>query len=129
MIAASRLTGIAPLAVYFETTVIDSSPTESSFHDLDYTWDFGDDPAALWSTTGLSKNIAKGALSAHVFMGAGTFTVTLTVRDINGVVSTTTETITVTAEDVGYAGANTTVVNNVGDPDFSAAPSGAVQLG
>lgn len=109
----SRTTGVAPLAVFFDATgTTDTGVTTRPFHDLQYTWSFGDTAGSpvkgtTWSTGSQAavatcsppyngcRNNATGAVAAHVFENTGTFTVTLTVFD--GITTITkTQDITVT---------------------------------
>ena len=110
-IAPSRLSGVAPLAVLFDASGTTDSTTDLPFHELGYSWDFGDDPLDTWDTTGRSKNIAYGAVAAHVFNDPGTYTVTLTVT--NGAdTSVGTVDITVDDPDVTFLGTNTVYVSS-----------------
>lgn len=79
---------------------------------LYYEWDFGDTESGTWSTTGRSKNSAYGHIAAHVYEGAGSYTVTLTVTDESGTEHVYTQAITVTA-----ATGNTYYVSNAGDDE------------
>lgn len=114
---AHRVTGTAPLAVFFDATATtDASVTSNPFHDIQYAWNFGDSGAGSWSygSTGqTSKNVAYGAVASHVYETAGTYTVTLTAYDGTNTV-TQTQTITVTAANTTYSGANRTCVNASG---------------
>src|SRR6266404_3626453 len=53
---ASRLSGVAPLYIFFDATATVSKRTSRPFHELEFRWDFGDPGSGNWSTTGLSKN-------------------------------------------------------------------------
>ena len=98
VVTVNRTSGVSPLAVFFDAAdTTHSSQTVQPFHDLDYTWDFGDDPLATWSTTGDKKNTAKGAVAAHVFEQPGPYTVTLTVKDASGASTQWSQVITATA--------------------------------
>lgn len=60
-LAASRVTGTAPLAVHFDasdttTTIAGVQP----FHDIRYEFNFGDDRGQNWTISGLSKNTQTG---------------------------------------------------------------------
>ncbi len=109
-LVASRITGVAPLAVFFDasatTTTVTTVPATRPFHDLEYTWHFGDHAGgATWacgSQTAAYKNAAKGPIAAHVFETEGTFEVTLTV--FNGTNTVTKKaTITVTNPNTVFA--------------------------
>src|SRR5258706_13865531 len=84
-VVASRMSGAAPLAVFFDATGTTATATTRPFHDLEYLWDFGDAGAGNWargSRVGTSsRNAATGAVSAHVFESAGTYIVCTTVTD------------------------------------------------
>jgi len=134
---ASRTSGVAPLAVFFDATGTTSpSVTSRPFHDIEYRWDFGD-PAvgatATWSSgsrAGVSsKNEATGPVAAHVFETPGTYTVTLTVTDGTNT-DTTTVTITVDNADDIFAAGNTICVGATTLPIGGAGgcPAGAAVL-
>ena len=80
-LSTNRVSGVAPLFVHFDATGTAAVSTPRPFHDLLYRWNFGDAESGVWSTTGLSKNTAAGALTGHVFERAGSYTVTLLVQD------------------------------------------------
>jgi hypothetical protein len=99
-ITASRTSGVAPLGVFFEATVMGSGMTYP-FHELLYVWDF--DETGTWSygnTTRTSKGAAEGPVAAHVFSesGAGgtSHDVTCTVYRRSGGVTSQIATDTVT---------------------------------
>jgi hypothetical protein len=119
----SRTTGVAPLAVFFDATATTGTETSYPFHELHYRWNFGDGSVGTWSTTGKSKNIAKGPIAAHVFETAGIFTWTLWVKDSTGTTETTSGQITVTSANTQFSGTNTICVST--GSDFSEAPSGS----
>lgn len=110
---ASRLTGVAPLAVFFDATASTSTNPILPFHDMGYGWDFGDPGGGTWgqgARSGVSKNLATGAVAAHVFETPGTYTVTLAISDGTNTVVNNCAVITVNNPDV----ANTTCVNALG---------------
>jgi PKD repeat protein len=80
-IAASPAVGVAPLPVGFS-----SSGSKDDGTLVAYAWDFGDGTAA-----------SSDPNPEHVFTAAGTYTVSLTVRDDQGLTGTATTKITVTA--------------------------------
>ncbi len=126
---ASRTTGVAPLAVFFDSGFKTLSGT-APFHNYEYSWDFGDITSDFWSreentSSTNSKNKANGPVSAHVFETAGSYTVTLTVKNGLTVLSTNEISIQVQDPDVIYSGINTICMTSVGD--FSGCPSGALQ--
>lgn len=133
-IAPSRVSGVAPLSVFFDSTATTAATaTYKPFHDLGYSWDFGD-PAggATWSRgprTGLSKNVAFGPVASHVFETPGTYTVTLTnnFRPYGGSLSISYKTVTITVADpeVVFA-SNTLCISD--SADFTGAPVGATTL-
>jgi hypothetical protein len=129
-LVAARTSGVAPLAVFFDASgTTDVGVTARPFHDLEYTWDFGDPTADTWAygaQPGVSsKNSATGPVAAHVFEQPGTYTVTLTAFDGTNTVNTT-QTITVDDPEVVFAGAKTACVSTAGV--FTGCPSGAVQV-
>lgn len=128
-LAASRLSGVAPLYVNFDATGTTHPQIANPTHDLFYSWIFGDTGAGNWAngvqSAGLtSKNAAFGPVTGHVFETPGTYVVTLIVMDG---VDTKTKIVNITVQDpdVVYAGANTICISNTGN--FAGAPSGAVQ--
>ena len=125
--SASRTSGVAPLGVHFNADLTASSETERSFHDLDYSWDFGDTNAGNWGTSGKPKNIDKGPIAAHIYETPGTFTATLTVRDQAGIIiDSETFIIIVNDPDVVFPGAKTTCIST--ESDFTGCPAGANQI-
>jgi PKD repeat protein len=135
----SRVSGIAPLAVFFDGSATRASATARPFHELEYRWNFGD-PAggAVWtqgSGAGIasnnSKNAASGPMAAHVFESAGTYTVCLTVTD-GANTAARPVTITVTSPDSApeFAGAATLCVDSRARPVPGAdgCPAGATVL-
>lgn len=123
----SRTTGTAPLSVFIDCTGTTDADTTKPFHDLFYTHTFGDPSAGLWSygaNTNLSKNYATGAIAAHVYETAGTYTTTHTVTDGTSI-ARATNTITVSDPDTTYAKTATVCFYNstVG----TGCPSGATE--
>lgn len=124
-VSASRITGVAPLAVVFDasgTTVLE--PVEDPphlFHKLAYRWDFGDPGSGTWENTSkMSRNEELGPVAGHVFETPGTYTVTLTVRSMAGDQDVETVEITVEDPDVVFSGATLCFTL---DGDFAEAPS------
>ena len=83
-LSATRLTGTAPAGILFEASA--TSPVSSvviPYHDIHYTWDFGDAGEFQRMATdmpwGRDRNLAYGPVVSHTF-GAGTYTVTRTAR-------------------------------------------------
>jgi len=100
MTTASRTSGVAPLAVFFDTVGYGSGviqPSNNDFSVQHYEWDFGDDASATWSTNGKSKNRAKGYLATHVYENPGVYNVCLSVTDAAGVVHKYEQSIRVSA--------------------------------
>ena len=125
---ASRTIGVAPLSVFFDAGVDESTDESRPFHDYDYSWDFGDAGAGVWGTNGKSKNFAKGAVAAHVYDRPGVYTATLTVRNAGGILSTTPLTVTVSSADLFFSGTNTTCISDTTDNDFTGCPSGGAHV-
>lgn len=122
----SRTTGVAPLAVFFDATATTGTETTLPFHELHYRWNFGDSSAGTWSTSGKSKNIAKGPIAAHVFETAGTFTWTLWVKDSTGTIESTSGQITVTAANTQFTGTKTICFTT--GTNFDGKPDGAEEV-
>jgi PKD repeat protein len=80
VVSASPFEGDAPLAVQFDG----SGSGDPDGDTLSYTWDFGD-----------GSDLQTGATASHIFTGAGTYNVTLTVNDGNGGADTAVVTIEV----------------------------------
>ena len=82
---ASRMVGVAPLAVFFDGTgTTHADVSVRPFHELGFTWDFGDPSAGSWQESGKNKNWATGAVAAHVFELPGSYTTSVTVVDASG---------------------------------------------
>ena len=96
MRAATRTIGEAPLAVFFDA-VDDGSgvaqPANEKYANWFYEWDFGDDDAGAWTTTGKSRNRATGYVAGHVYEKPGRYLVTLKVTDKPGSTRTYQQTI------------------------------------
>jgi hypothetical protein len=110
-------TGVAPFAVQFDATGTICVGVTNPFHDLHYSWHFGDDDVVTWdygTQPGASKkNRASGGIAAHVFETPGTKTVTCTITNpITGDTVTRTVTVVVQDPDVVFAGANTIAIAN-----------------
>jgi len=99
MLTASRTSGLAPLAVFFDAVdpangVVQPPETGEYANDhaaLYYEWNFDDPYAGSWSTgrqnpdgSYPSKNTATGYAAAHVFEQPGDYTVRLRVRKPDG---------------------------------------------
>lgn len=128
---------IAPCYVFADATAAGStigttsSATQLPFHEIEYTWNFGDPASGTWSygaRPGVnSKNVARGPIAAHVFEAPGTYTITLTATD--GVLTGTRQ-ATVTVTDPGsapeFAGAKTVCISNT--TDFAGCPATAKRV-
>ncbi len=125
-LAPSRVTGVAPLLVFFETEGTTADATDRPFHELAYCWDFGDKDAGTFTPTGLGKNSAKGPVSAHVFESPGTHTVTVSARDAMGRVASRSVEVTVDDPASVFSGKNTVCFSDNGD--FAGCPAGAEQV-
>lgn len=126
---ASRLTGVAPFYVFFDST--GSTTTDSAadpWRDLLFKFYFDDpDGGAVWAHTGLSKNLANGSTAAHTFQSAGVYDVVVTVADHASGLDTATVQITVTEPDTVFAGALTVCISTSGT--FSGCPAaGAIEI-
>ena len=108
---ASRTSGVAPLAVFF-----DSGAVGDAFLGDEHRWDFGDPGSGTWSLSGRSRNTETGPIAGHVYEVPGVYVATL-----NG-----TDTVTITVEDpeVVFSGEATCCFSRTGD--FTGAPAGAL---
>lgn len=123
---ASRTSGVAPLSVHFTAGFDNSTSATRSFHNFDYTWDFGDSSSGNWGTSGKSKNAVKGPVTTHIFENPGTYTVNLTVKNGTTMVDTGSFNIEVQDPDTVYSGTNTICVTDVANTgDFAGCPPGA----
>ena len=135
----SRTSGVGPLAVTFDATgTTDANVTSLPFHEIQYSWDFGDSVCVAsegivpgtWdygSRAGVSsRNSATGPVASHIFECAGTFNVTLTAFDGTNS-SVTTSFITVTSADLAYPNTATTCYAQNTTGTFAGCPSGATQ--
>ncbi|MEK7705675.1 MAG: PKD domain-containing protein, partial [Myxococcota bacterium] len=112
----SRLSGVAPLSVFFDATGTTATATTAPFHELEYRWDFGDPVGSpvsgtTWSTgsrAGVSKrNEATGPVTAHVYETPGTYYVSVTVTDETNTAANSCTQIVVEDPDVVFAGTST----------------------
>lgn len=130
-IQASRISGIAPLAVFFDASGTTATGVSRPFHELEFRWNFGDNPAELWSagsrtTTGSSRNEATGPVAAHVFSTPGTYQIQTTITDGTNTVVNGCLQIAVLDPDVAFSGTNTTCLSTAGN--FADCPAGALQV-
>ena len=140
----SRASGISPLLVFFDATgTTDSSikANTTTFQDVTYSWNFGDTGTsgtgtwAYGSNAGRnSKNVAPGAVAAHLYDTEGGdtgYNATVTATDGTNTASCT---LGVTAYDPagsnGFAGTNTICVASSGTPvaGSGGCPSGAATV-
>lgn len=124
-VVANRLSGVAPLSVFFDASGTVATDLERPFHELGYCWNFGDPSAGDFATTGLSKNRARGPVAGHVFESPGEYEVELYVRDQAGRVAAETVTVSVEDPDEVFAGSNTVCFS---PSDFAGCPEGAEQV-
>jgi hypothetical protein len=92
MTTASRVSGAAPLTVFFDA--VDSAspawksgvaqPEDGDPTSSDYAWTFGDPKSGTWPNSGRSRDEAFGPVAAHVYQTPGLYTVTLKVTDRAG---------------------------------------------
>lgn len=125
-IAASRTSGPAPLAVFFDCTG-STHTAANAFREIGYYADYGDPGSGTWTHSGQSKNIDKGApLFAHVFETPGLYTVKVRGLDSSSNVDQDEVTITVTDPDSVYSGTNTVCISRT--TDTTGSPAGAQLL-
>lgn len=103
-VVVTRDVGYSPLAIVFDATATTSSTTDAPFHELDYTWNFGDPGSSFVHQGYADANRAIGGVAAHVFelppdVEERDYTVTLRVRDAQGDETLWQHTITVLAFD------------------------------
>ena len=132
---ASRSSGVAPLAVFFDASATTSSATTRPFHDIEYRWTFGD-PAggAMWTTGSRanlsSKNLATGPVASHVFdpaLGSGAQSYTVILEAFDGT-DTATCSLSISASDptTAFPLGDTVCFSN--DNVFTGCPAGASQV-
>ena len=125
---ASRISGTAPLAVQFDATGTTSNlSAQHPFHQVRYSFTFGDERNQKWAISGLSKNTQTGGpVAAHVFDVPGTYQVKVRATDLAGAYSEKSINITVADPNAVYANMGTICVS--GAANFSGCPSGASQI-
>ena len=128
-LVASRVSGVAPLAVFFDAVATTATTRSQPFHELEYRWHFGDAGSGPWTSTpdmpNLSRNLAMGPVAAHVFESPGTYNVCLSVFDgANKAIARAQ--ITVQDPDVVFAGLNTICFSN--NTDFTGCPAGGQKI-
>ncbi len=122
-IVASRMSGVAPLAVSFDASGTTSDSTSHPFHDLSYEWDFDDPESGNWPDTASPRNRAIGPIAAHVFGSPGTYRVALSVFEAGAEMAGSFIEIVVTDPNQVFAGDKTVCLSTGGD--FTGCPSGA----
>lgn len=131
----SRLTGVAPLSVFFDGAGTVASSASKPYLDLEYRWDFGD--VAGSPVSGMnwqygskanlsSRNIALGPQASHVFETPGTYAITLSVTDGSNTVTNNCIRIVVLDPNVSFAGTNTVCFSTAGI--FTGCPTGSLQV-
>ncbi|MCP4338142.1 MAG: PKD domain-containing protein, partial [Desulfobulbaceae bacterium] len=124
-LTASRTSGVAPLGVVFTANFSNSDSNSKSFHDLEYSWSFGDPSADTWAVSGVSKNSDKGPVAAHVFNNSGNYTITLTIRNATG--ETTNQELSIQVNDPEVVFSDNTICFS-NQQDFDGCPAGAETL-
>ena len=127
-LVASRASGVAPLAVFFDASATTATTSARPFHELEFQWNFGETNLGNWSQGAhanvVSRNVDTGPVAAHVFETPGTYSVKLNATDGANVGSTTVQ-ITVTDPNTVFA-ASTACVSVVGA--FTGCPTGAAKI-
>lgn len=112
---ASDTSGTAPHCVFVSAIATTGTAYDEinrfAFHEILYTWDFGDPTSGTWPygarANEHSKNRATGPVSAHCYETAGTYTITLRARAGAVVAAPVTATITVVSANSAFSEANT----------------------
>lgn len=120
VLEASRTTCTAPCGIMFNASATSSNGVAEPFHQLHYTWNYGDVGSTFQQRPGIDANKSTSPIGAHVYQQAGTYTATLTVTGDDGGTDTQTAEIIVNDPDVVYA-AETYCVSNTNN--FSACPT------
>lgn len=131
----SRFSGVAPLSVFFDAAGTTATTTTRPFHDIEYSWDFGE-PAGSpvngtkWNTGSArvsSRNSATGPVTSHVFETPGIYTVALSATDGTNTVSNNCTRIVVQNPDTIFRGTNTICIAATSLPiqGVDGCPSGA----
>jgi len=127
----SRMSGVAPLYVFFDASGTTAQATTRPFHELEYRWDFGDTASGSWTSTpampNLSRNQATGPVAAHVFESPGAYTVSLTVLDGTGAATQSVQ-ISVSDPDTVFAANTLCVGNSLPVAGSGSCPAGAAVL-
>ena len=129
VLVAARTSGVAPLSVFFDASGTTDTGVARPFHELEYSWSFGDTNAGTWAygtRPGVgSKNAATGPVASHVFEAPGTYSVSLTVSDGT---HTATANTTITVQDPAtvFAGTNTLCFST--SANYTDCPVGATHV-
>lgn len=124
---ASRITGVAPLFVFFEANLgDDAEQARADFHTHQVKWNFGDGNAGRWTVRESDRNTHTGPVAAHVFRTPGRYEVTAEVIGPDGATVTQASTIYVEDPDVVFAANKTICISR--DGNFEGAPPGAEQI-
>jgi PKD repeat protein len=115
---ASRVSGVAPLSVFFDAANIPSPQYTRKFHHVHYSWDFAD--------AGSRRPTATGPVAAHVFEHPGTYIVECAALEPDGTEIDEQLIIQVQNPDDVFHGTNTVCFSN--SVDFTGAPAGATQV-
>jgi hypothetical protein len=121
---------VAPFAVFFDSVGTAAASTTRPFHELSYCWNFGDRGSGAFATTGRTKNEAWSPVAGHVFETAGTYVVTLYVRDDQNREAVRQVSVTVQSPDEAYPETDTRCFANGPDntTNFAGCPAGATHV-
>ena len=123
---ATQLSGTAPLAVLFDASGTTAAAGVLPFHQVTYSFEFGDERGQTWPVSGLPKNRQRGGpLAAHVFDAPGTYVVSVRAQAPDGTSSNATVAVTVQDPNVVYAGRATVCVST--SNTFTGCPTGAAR--
>ena len=125
-IEATRMSGPAPLAVHFDASGTTATAGAMPFHQLIYSFDFGDERGQTWPVSGLPKNIQRGGpIAAHVFDVPGDYTVRVRAQAPDGSFSDGSVIVNVRDPNAVFTGAATVCVSTTNS--FDGCPSGATR--
>lgn len=124
----SRTSGVAPLCVFFDASATTDAETTYPFGDLSYRAIFGDTGAGSWTygaNSNMPRNAGYGAVAAHCYETAGTYTWRMFASDGSATVSRSGS-ITVDLADTVFA-TNTICIANgtLPSPGAGGCPGGA----
>lgn len=130
MTSATRTSGTAPLAVFFDAVggasgVVQPDGPDPDYAAFHYRWSFGDPGSGVWQYSGKSKNSAVGYVAAHVFETPGLHRVSLRVTRPDGSVLDYHQDVTVTDPDDVYGGATYYVSGSGSDASDGTTPGSA----